>query len=111
MNRKSIIQRISECQNATSFANSLHMEYVTSTHSSGIVYVGVPVAAKLSILDQWEQNMAGTMLLDPTTVVASVEIQGGSGADRGLLDHRGTRFNASDNGIIYFESIMFTEPG
>ncbi len=111
MSRKSIDQRVSECRNAASFANSLYLEYVTSTHSSGIVYVGVPVAAKLSILDQWGQNMAGTVLLDPTTVVASVETQGGSGADGGLLDHRGTRFNASDNGIVHFESLMFTEPG
>ncbi len=111
MSRKSINQRVVECRTSMSFANSLHIEHVASTHSSGIVYVGVSVAAKLSILDQWEQNMAGTVLLDPITVVASVETQGGSGADGGLLDHRGTRFNASDNGVVYFESLMFTEPG
>ncbi len=111
ISRKSIDQRVAECRNAASFANSLHLEYVTSTHSSGIVYVGVPVAAKLSILDQWGQNVAGTVLLDPTTVVASVETQGGSGADGGFLDQRGTRFNASDNGIVHFELLTFTEPG
>ncbi len=111
MSRKSISNRVSDCKTSVSFANNLHVEHVASTHPSGIVYVGVPVAAKLSILDQWEQNMAGTDLLDPITVVASVETQGGSGADGGLLDHRGTRFNVSNNGIVYFESLMFTRPG
>ncbi len=109
--RKPIDLRIAECRNAESFANSLQLEHVASTHPSGAVYVGIPVSAKISILDQWRQNMAGTDLLDPTTVVASVETQGGSGADGGLLDHRGIRFNASDNGIVYFDSLMFTQPG